>query len=162
MRAHPRWAETRSGIVHHFHAHGDVADAYAEIDQRLPFPRGIPFGNIIGSGLEFQRSRHAVMGLKLIVARLLPVLVEIDESRRDDQSLGIDGRTPRQRRFGYGGDLASADADVAHSIQARLRIHHPAIGDHQIVGLVCRHRILCRRARANANSRKQHSALPLR
>ena len=101
--------EPRPRIVQHFNAHGDVADADAEIDQRLAFPRGVPPVYVVRAYLELQRSRHAIVRLKLIVAGFLPVLVEIDEPWRDDKPLRVDGRLPSQRLLRYGNNLASRE-----------------------------------------------------
>ena len=43
---------------------------------------------------------------------------------------------PVSRRLRYGNNLASPNAHAAHAVQARFRIHHPAIRDDQIVALV--------------------------
>ena len=67
--------QKRTGIVHHFHAHGDVPDAHAKIDQRLPFPRAVPLVDVVRSCLKFKRSRHSIVRLKLVIPRLLSMLV---------------------------------------------------------------------------------------
>ena len=61
-----RW-EKAARVVHDFHADGNVADAGAEIDQRLPFPGGIPLLDVCYARFQFQRSSYAVVSLELIV-----------------------------------------------------------------------------------------------
>src|ERR1700730_2129594 len=75
---------TALGVAHHFHAHGNMANAYAKIDQGLPFPEGVPASNVIRSSFELERCGDAVAGLELVVARLLAVFVEVDETGGDD------------------------------------------------------------------------------
>jgi len=36
-------------VAHNFHADGNMADAYAEIDERLPFSEGIPTIDVVGA-----------------------------------------------------------------------------------------------------------------
>ena len=67
-------------IVHHFHAHGNVADARAKINQRFPFPRRVPAVDVVGPSLEFQRCRHSVVCLVSIFLRCLPMFVQIDKT----------------------------------------------------------------------------------
>ena len=52
------------------------------------------------------------------------------------------------RRSGEGGDAAAADADIPYAVETGLRIHHPAVGDHQIE---CLGRKWCDRNRCNSN-----------
>ena len=59
-----------------------MAGTHPKIDQRFLLTRRIPFVHIISSQLELQRSRHPVMCLKLVVSRLLPMLMQIDEPWR--------------------------------------------------------------------------------
>src|SRR4026207_2514022 len=98
-----------------------MPDAYPEIDERLPFTRGIPRVHIVGAAFEFERGRHTVMGLKLIVAGVLSVLMQVYEAGGHDQSRGVNGALSGQRSGGDGANLAVFDRDVANCIQAQLR-----------------------------------------
>ena len=81
--------EKVSWVVHHFHAHRNVARAYAKVDETFAFTLGIPGVHVIGADFEFERSCHAVVSLKLVIPWLLGMLVEIDEAWRDDQTFCI-------------------------------------------------------------------------
>ena len=82
--------EKVSGVVHHFHAYGDVAYAYPKVDKRFAFTLGVPGIYVVGADFEFERSGYTIVSLKLIVARFLGMLVEIDEAWRDDQTLSVE------------------------------------------------------------------------
>ena len=61
-----------------------MADARPEVDRRLPFALAIPGGDILDADLELQGSRDAVVNLRLVVVRTMPVLMQVDKPRRDD------------------------------------------------------------------------------
>ena len=63
------------------------------------------------------------------------MLVQVDEAGRDDVTGGVDDARAGERRLGDRRDRAAADADVAHGVEARLGIHHPAVGDDEVVAL---------------------------
>src|SRR6185369_3332244 len=125
--------EKAAGVVHHFHADGNVADAGAEIDQRLPFPGGIPLRYVCYTRFQFQGRRDAIVRLELIVAGLLAMFVEIDEAGSDDQPLRVDGSLAGQRLFRNRCDFSSAQSDVAIGIEAGFGIHYAAVGNDYIV-----------------------------
>ena len=77
-------------VAHDSHAHADVPDADAVIDQAAA-SRRVPRVNIAGSQLELECRRNAVPSLKAVSVRRLLVGVQIDESRTDDETHGIDG-----------------------------------------------------------------------
>jgi hypothetical protein len=45
----------------------------------------------------------------------------------------IDDLIACKRRFGDRADLAAGDADVPHGIETARRVHHAAIGEHEVV-----------------------------
>jgi hypothetical protein len=60
------------------------------------------------------------------------VCVEIDESRRDNQTSDVN-RLATLETFGRdGGDPSVAYADIAHGIESRRRIHHAAALEHDV------------------------------
>src|SRR6266404_5878647 len=71
-------------VTHNFHADGNVADANAKIDERLPFPDGVPAVDIVGAGFKFKRGRDPVASLIFIIARLLAVFMEVDKTGGDN------------------------------------------------------------------------------
>jgi hypothetical protein len=71
--------------------------------------------------------------LDALALQVLGVLVEIDESGSDDETAGVNDAPSAQRLGGDAGDLAVADADVAHGIQASFGIHDAAALEHKIV-----------------------------
>ena len=132
-----------------------MADAHSEVDERLPFPCLIPAVHIGSAAFQLERGCHAVVCLKLIISRLLPVLMQIDEPRRDDESLRVDHLFTLQRFSGDRANLAAANSDFSYGIQARLRIHDPSIGDDHVVGLVCGRRTF-HRTNAEIDGEQSH------
>ncbi len=92
MRSVARGKHAGLRVAHHFHADGNVADAYAEIDERLPFPSGVPAVHVVGAGFELEGCGDAIAGLELVIARFLAMFVEVDETGSDDEPFGFDGR----------------------------------------------------------------------
>ena len=62
-------------VVHHRHAHRNVAHAHAVVNERMAFAFRIPGIHVGGAGFEFERSGDSVMRLKFIVARFLAVFM---------------------------------------------------------------------------------------
>src|SRR6202453_3702387 len=52
-----------SGIVHHFHPHGNMANAHTEINQRFALPFSVPAVDIVRPDFKLERSRDTVTGL---------------------------------------------------------------------------------------------------
>src|SRR5712664_2833137 len=77
-------------VAHHSHTHGNVADTCTKIDERLPFPQGVPAVDVFGAGFEFKLRCNVIERLELVVALLLAMLVEVDETGCDDKTLGVD------------------------------------------------------------------------
>jgi len=105
-----------SRVVHHLHAHGNVADADAVVDQGFVFAGGVPVVDIVGADFELERGGDAVVGLKLIIARRLAVFVEIDEAGGDDQAFGVERGFGFQGRRGQRANFAGGDADVSYFV----------------------------------------------
>jgi hypothetical protein len=97
-------------------------------------PSGVPAGHVGGPYLEFERRGHAVAHHHAIRLLLLPVFVEIDETRRHDVASCIDDALPGEWRFRDRVDLPGPDADVAHGVEPRLGIHDASVGDDEVVG----------------------------
>src|SRR5579883_3049847 len=125
--------EKHTGIVHDGHAHGDVANADAVVDEGVTFTFGIPIVDVIGANFEFERSGDAVVSLEFVIARLLTMFVEVDEAWGDDEAVSVDGSLALERGFGDDGDFAVADANVADGVAAGFGIHDAATGDDDVV-----------------------------
>src|ERR1700733_7883226 len=112
-----------------------MAGADPEIDQRLTLTRRIPLADIVSSQLELQGSSDSIMGLKLVISRLLPMLVHVDKARRHHQPACVDVPFAGERSRGYCANPAIAYAHVADRIQSRLGIHYNAPRDHHVIRL---------------------------
>ena len=123
-----------SRVVHDLHAHGNVADADAVVDQGFIFARGVPGVYIVSADFEFERSGDAIVGLKLVIARCLAVFVKIDEAGGDDQAFGVERSFGFQRSGGQRADFAGGDAHVSYFVEAGFGIHDVAVGDDDLVG----------------------------
>src|ERR1700685_4842671 len=112
-----------------------MAGADPEIDQRFTLTRRIPFAHVISSQLEFQGSSDSIMGLKLVISGLLPVLVHVDKARRHHQSTSVDVPFAGERSRGYCANPATAYAHVADRVESRLGVHYNAVRDHTVLRL---------------------------
>jgi hypothetical protein len=110
-----------------------VSDGDAVVDDLTARPRRIPCGHIARAHFELERGGDAVADHHAVGLVLLPVLVQIHEPRRDDQVGCVDQPCSGKRRLGDGLDRSGADADVPHGVETRLGIHHPAVGDDEVV-----------------------------
>ena len=136
VAAGSRRQKVRRRILHHDHARAHVADRCAVVDERLPFPRFVELGNVLRSDLELERGGHAVEREDAIVLVILPVCVEVDEARRDDEAFGVDRRLAGDRRGRDRFDLAVADADESRRVETGLGVEHAAIGDDDVIRLL--------------------------
>jgi hypothetical protein len=64
------------------------------------------------------------------------MLVQIDEAGSHDQSFGVDRPATAQRIGRNGRNAPRAQTDISDGIQTGLGIHHAAVDDHDIVGVV--------------------------
>ena len=63
-----------------------MADRRSEIDQGPPFPSGVPLVNRVDTDFQLERRGHAVARLIATALWVLPVCMEVDETRRDHQA----------------------------------------------------------------------------
>jgi hypothetical protein len=61
------------------------------------------------------------------------VPVQVDEARRDDQTVRIELPLAVQALLAQRLDPAVADADIAHGVEARFRVHDASPRNHDIV-----------------------------
>src|SRR5580658_3713350 len=113
--------------------HGDMAGTDPIVDQGMSPSSGIPLGHIVSPQLELQRSGHAVVSLELIVPRLLPVLMEVDEAGRYDQSTRLDGLLTCERISGNRSNFPATNSHIANAVKSRLRIHDTSVRKHYVI-----------------------------
>jgi hypothetical protein len=97
--------------------------------------RVVPLADRQDPGLQLEHRRHALHGLHAVVADVLPVGVEIDETGGDHMACGINRLLAGNLVRRDGDDPAVLDANIAHGIEVGLRVHDPAVEDHHVVGL---------------------------
>jgi hypothetical protein len=100
-----------AAVLHHGHARLDVPRRRAVVDERLPLARGVERRHVGRADFEFERRRDAIERVEAVVLVVLPMHMQVDEARRDDQPLGVDHLLPLQRTFGDRGDPAPGDPD---------------------------------------------------
>jgi len=103
-------------IVHDSHAHRDMPRADSEVDQAFAFAVSVPTIDVVGADLQFEGCSHTVVCLKLITARILSMLMQIDEAGRDDEAGSVKGGPPPQRLGGDGDDLSAIHSNVSDAI----------------------------------------------
>src|SRR5690606_14650436 len=120
-------------IAEHRHAHGDVADGGAVVDELPGLALAVPRADVADADLELEPGRHAVQHRVAVILRVLAVAVQVDEPGRDDQAGRIDDPRALQRTFRDRDDAVAADADAADRVQPGLRVDHAAVGDDEVV-----------------------------
>jgi len=123
------------GLTEYQSAGGGVTSGGAVIDQRAAVLVLQESRHIRRTNLHFQRRGNAIEGLQAAARGILPVLVQVDETRRDDETLGIQHAFAGQGLRRDAHDPALSEAYVADGIDARFRIHHAAALKHDVVGL---------------------------
>src|SRR5579864_1737389 len=102
------------------------------VDERVSFP-GLQKCRDIGlPNLHLKRSGHAVQRHTALTFEVHSVLMQINESRSNNQAAGrnhaLAGNSLSRDFF----DRALDDADIANSIETCFRIDYPATLDHKI------------------------------
>ena len=151
-------------VAHDCHADRRVAGADAVVDEGSVPAIGIPGVDVRSADLEFERGGHAVHhleGVVHLVDRYPAVLMEVDEAGRDDEAGGVNRRRSLERVGGHGLDPPAANADLPDRIEPRLRIDHPAVGDHEAewCALGTRARTECREARYRCENERETDSL---
>ena len=125
---------------HHSSADRPVADCRPVVEHRALRTSCEEVRHVKHAALQLQRSGDAVHGLELVGPVGLPMGMEIDEARCDDQAGRVYDDGAFQRLVGDGLDDRPPDAHVADSVEPRFRIHDTAALKHDIVGLLTRGR----------------------
>ena len=95
-----------------------MADTHTEINQRFPLPISVPAVNIVCADFKLERCRDTVTGLIPVFFRCLPMFVQIDETRCDDKTRGVEVGFTGEWRCGNGSDLPCNDPDIADCVKA--------------------------------------------
>jgi hypothetical protein len=121
-----------AGVVHHRHAHGDVADGDPVVNQLARLALAVPAVDVGRAHLELEHAGHPVLRGMPVVLRVLAVPMQVDEPRREDQPAPVDAPAALKRTRFDRGDRPAADADLAGRIEPRFRVHHPRAVDDEI------------------------------
>src|SRR4029079_4514001 len=115
------------------HTSRNVAGTRAEIDERFSFTLGIPFAYRPHPNFQLECSGDAIHSLVAISLRALRVLVQVDESGRDNQAASINfylaSESVRRDRC----DFLAVDSYLANCVEAGLRIHDTTAAQDNIV-----------------------------
>ena len=122
-------------VVHDRHTSCYVAGAGSEMDERLTLSRCVPFADRRDAHFQFQSCGHAVHGFEPVGLGRLRVLVQVNESGANHKPGGIDFYLAPQCVRGNRDNLLPVNADPAHGIEPRFRVHHPAALEDDVVGL---------------------------
>src|SRR6266571_5780087 len=134
-----------------------MSDADSIVDQRPVFPVGIPFVYIHSAHFEFQRCGYAVVRLKLVIARLLPMFMQVDEPERNHEPLRFNRLFPFQCAAADRAYFPSADSHVPHRFQPRLRVHHSSVRNHYVIQTLFSPRGLSRNGSNAQHQRRRDS-----
>src|SRR5262245_55218101 len=116
-------------VTHHRHPHGDVSNRDAVVNQLAGLALAIPPLDVSGADLELQYGRHALQRSVPIVLCVLPVTVQVDEARRDDQPARVDPLLALERLRVDRRNAPITNADVSYCVETGLRIEHAAVVD---------------------------------
>ena len=128
--------EAQLNLLHRRDSRRNVADAAAVIDGVARCTDGVVKGiDRPAAKLQLEVGGDAVAGLELRVDLLHAVAVQVDKPRGDNQPRALDdpGGLGAEVGLADGRHAAGADADVAHGVEARLRVDHAATGQHEVV-----------------------------
>ncbi len=120
-------------------ASGKMARGRAVVDQGAALFLLQKCGDIRHADFHFQRGGNAVEGFEAAARGVLPMLVQVDEAGRDDESLDVDDAFAGERLRRDPRHLALGNTDVADRIETGLRIHYAPAAEHDVVGL-CEYR----------------------
>ncbi|MFP5354858.1 MAG: RpiB/LacA/LacB family sugar-phosphate isomerase [Gemmatimonadota bacterium] len=82
---------------------------------------------------EFEGGRHAVERLHARRRQVLPVGMQVDESRRHHVAAGVEDDLSGERSAGYRRDAVAAHPDPPHRIESGLGVDGAPVGDHELV-----------------------------
>src|SRR5258705_11813465 len=114
-----------------------MSSANSVVDGGLSIALRIPAIDISSANLEFQRSSHSVHYFVAIVLFVLPVLVKVNEPRRNDEPAGIDRGAALELTAADSFNSAVGDAEVAHGVEFRFRVKYSPIQNNDVVDFLC-------------------------
>ena len=101
--------------------------------ERVAFLRLEKLSHIGRADFHFQRCRHAIEGLYPLAGQILPMLVQVDESRRDHEAGRVDNTPTLQRRMRNSRDPSLLNPNITHSIGLGFRVNDASALDHDVV-----------------------------
>src|SRR2546425_1224601 len=111
-----------------------VRGGRTEMDETAPSTRIDKTADVGNADFELQSGSHPVQRHEAIRIGGLPVLVQIDEPRRDEEAARVDGPRASQRFGGNSRNRVAANSDVADAVQVGLGINDAARLQYDIKG----------------------------
>ena len=97
----------------------------------------VPGVNVDRAELQIERRCHAVPQTCFDAPGIArAVMMRVDEAGANDVPGRIDRLRTRYVVFRDADDHAALDADVSHRIEVGLRVHHPTVENHDVIGLL--------------------------
>jgi hypothetical protein len=100
-----------------------MAGGGAVVNQRSTFFGFEKLCNVCRSDLHLERSRDSVERFEPLAGEVLPMLMQVDESRSDDKACGLNDAASGQGFCGDTEDFSVAYANVADRVKTSLGIH---------------------------------------
>ena len=109
-----------------------MAGGGAVVNERAPLFRFEELSDIGRADFQFERGGHAVERFHPLALHLLTVLMQVNESGRNDQVSGMDDPASGELAGRNTDNLAVEDANVAHGIEAGFGIHDTSAFEHEV------------------------------
>jgi hypothetical protein len=116
----------------HTHAGIFLTRYRAEIRLHLPFPGGVPLGDIQRTDLEIHLRGNSIPQVDLNAPGIKAVLLGIDETSRDNVAGRIDGFRTRNLTHRDQGNPSVFYAHIAHTVEVTFRVHDTPVQDNDI------------------------------
>ena len=109
-----------------------MANTGSVVDQRFALALAVPGTDILYTDFQLQRRCNAVMNLGAIILWTLAVLVQVDESGRNNVTRSVQHLLPFQRLLRDSGDLSVPNSKMPDRVQPGFRIHDAAVFDNDL------------------------------
>ena len=103
------------------------------MDERVAFLRLKELSHVRRADFHLQSRGDAIECLYPLAGQILPMLVQVDESRRDHKSGSMDHAFRLQRCVGDSRNASILNANVADRIRLGFRIDDASAHDHDVV-----------------------------
>ena len=91
--------------------------ADAGIDDSFAFAVTIPLADVRRAYFEFERRGDAIVDLIMLIREVLTVRVQINETGRYEEAVGVERGFTGKRRGGDGGNPVALDAYVPNGVE---------------------------------------------